>query len=147
MVNVLTPDQMAATHAAAFTQSRPWSAWEFSGLLDSPFTYAIGDQRSFALGRVVAGEAELLTIATHPDHQRQGLGKSALLKWMSEAIARFATDGFLDVASDNQAAQALYRSHGFAEAGRRTGYYPRQNAAAVDAVLMCVNLRKAQSAE
>lgn len=68
---------MAATHAAAFTQSRPWTTGEFAELLSSPLSLVVGDERCFALFRVIADEAELLTIATHPDHQRQGLARPA----------------------------------------------------------------------
>ncbi|MFS4582094.1 GNAT family N-acetyltransferase [Phaeobacter sp. C3_T13_0] len=143
----LSPEDMDRTHHAAFTQGRPWSAAEFDALLDSPFTYAVGDPRSFALGRVVAGEAELLTIATHPDHQRLGLAGKVLKNWQDAAMARNATEGFLEVAADNQIARTLYLSYGFAESGRRRGYYPRKNTSAVDAVLMSVDLRKAQTAE
>ncbi|ATF19572.1 Acetyltransferase [Phaeobacter gallaeciensis] len=145
--NPPTPEDMARTHQAAFLQGRPWSAREFAALLDSPFSYAVGDARSFALGRVVAGEAELLTIATHPDHQRQGLARAILERWWEVALAHGATDGFLEVAEDNHPARSLYKAYGFAESGRRVGYYTRQGTAAVDAVLMSVSLRKAESAE
>ncbi|MEK0162351.1 GNAT family N-acetyltransferase [Phaeobacter sp. JH20_36] len=138
---------MAHTHRAAFVQGRPWSSDEFSALLDSPFSYAVGDTRCFALGRVVAGEAELLTIATHPDYRRQGFARMVLDSWQEAALARDATDGFLEVAADNRSARALYHSYGFAETGRRVGYYPREGASSVDAVLMCVSLRKAETAE
>ncbi|AUQ57301.1 putative acetyltransferase [Phaeobacter inhibens] len=142
-----TPEDMARTHQAAFLQGRPWSAREFAALLDSPFSYAVGDARSFAVGRVVAGEAELLTIATHPSHQRQGLARAILERWREVALTRDATDGFLEVAADNQPARTLYKAYGFAESGRRVGYYPRKGAAAVDAVLMSISLRKAESPE
>ena len=70
----MTPQDLAHTHAAAFTQSRPWTADEFADLLANRFThYVVGNAQSFALFQVIADEAELLTIATHPSHQRQGL--------------------------------------------------------------------------
>ncbi len=132
---------MAATHAAAFVQSRPWRADEFAALLDSPLTFALGDARCFALVRVVADEAELLTIATHPDHQRQGLARREMARWQSAALARGAQTAFLEVAADNAPAQALYAACGFAICGTRPGYYARKEASAVDAVLMQRNLR------
>ena len=136
MTDRLTPDDMAAAHAAAFTQSRPWPAAEFTTLLDSPLVFAVGDARCFALVRVVADEAELLTIATRPEHQRQGLARACMQKWQSVACRLGAAEAFLEVAEDNIAAQALYRAFGFAEYGRRTGYYRRQGASPVDALLM-----------
>ncbi|MFT7593807.1 MAG: ribosomal-protein-alanine N-acetyltransferase [Paracoccaceae bacterium] len=131
-----TPADMAATHAAAFTQARPWSAAEFTKLLDHPLCFATGDARCFTLVRVVADEAELLTIATHPDHQRQGLARAVMADWQATAQARGAARGFLDVAADNSAAIALYQSSGYEISGQRRGYYRRAGHPAVDALLM-----------
>lgn len=141
MNDPLTADAMAATHAAAFTQSRPWSAAEFAALLDSPLVFATGGLRCFALLRVIADEAELLTIATHPAHQRQGLARACMAAWESQAMLRGAAEVFLEVAEDNAPAQALYRACGFAECGRRPGYYRRPGATAADAILMRKTLR------
>lgn len=137
----LTPELMAATHAATFTQSRPWTAAEFADLLTSPLALAVGDTRCFALLRVVADEAELLTIATHPDHQRQGLARACMAQWESQLIQREVSEVFLEVAADNMPAQALYTSCGFAKSGLRAGYYTRRGANAVDALLMRKALR------
>lgn len=136
-----SPDAMAAIHRAAFTQSRPWSAQEFSGLLDSPLVFAAGDARAFALVRVIADEAELLTIATQPDHQRQGLARRLMDAWQAEAAARGAATGFLEVAADNAPALDLYESCGFETCGLRRGYYKRTQGKAADAVLMRRELR------
>jgi ribosomal-protein-alanine N-acetyltransferase len=127
---------MAAAHAAAFTQSRPWSAAEFTSLLESPLVFAAGDTRAFALVRVIADEAELLTIATHPDFQRRGLARALMDQWQAEAAARGAASGFLEVAADNSAALALYEACGFETSGLRRGYYKRADGTAADAVLM-----------
>ncbi|WP_293577279.1 GNAT family N-acetyltransferase [Phaeobacter sp.] len=132
---------MAQIHAAAFLQARPWSEAEFQSLLDSSLTYAVGDDRCFAIGRVVADEAELITIATHPDHQRQGHATRCLAEWKTCAAARGATVGFLEVAADNTAAQILYRANGFAESGRRARYYARKDHPPVDAILMSATFR------
>lgn len=95
-----------------------------------------GDARCFALVRVVADEAELLTIATRPDQQRRGLARGCMAAWMAEAAARGAAQAFLEVAEDNAPARALYARLGFAETGRRRGYYGRDGAPAVDAIVM-----------
>lgn len=127
---------MAKLHAAAFTQARPWSAKEFSSLLDQRFCHLAGDAHCFALFRVIADEAELLTIATHPDAQRQGRAMACMSLWHDEARALGATHAFLDVAADNHAAMALYTACGYVQSGSRTGYYPRPDGAACDAILM-----------
>lgn len=141
MADPLRPTEMARIHAAAFTQSRPWSETEFTQLLESPFAVAIGDSRCFALIRVIADEAELLTIATDPAAQRLGLGRRTMQIWQELAKTRGATEAFLEVAADNSAAQHLYLSDGFAICGHRKDYYPRKNAAPVDAIVMRKALR------
>ena len=132
----MTPDSMARLHAAAFTHPRPWSAAEFSALLDSKGTFALGDTRAFALIRAIADEAELLTIATHPHFQRQGLARSLMLRCL-DAVGQHGADHiFLEVASDNTGALSLYKSTGFCVSGRRPGYYRRPAGPAVDALVL-----------
>jgi ribosomal-protein-alanine N-acetyltransferase len=136
MDRVLSPQGLARVHAAAFTQSRPWSADEFTAFLQSPLVFACGDERSFALVRIIADEAELLTIATHPNFQRQGLARTVMQDWQTAAHNRGATTCFLEVAADNKAARNLYLQEGFAPCGHRKDYYPRPDAASVDAIVM-----------
>ncbi|MDX5384148.1 MAG: GNAT family N-acetyltransferase [Rhodobacterales bacterium] len=129
-------DTMAAVHAAAYRLDRPWTAAEFRGLTDSPHILALGDARAFILVRIIADEAEVLTIATHPDHRRKGLARDLLARFHAEALARGATSAFLDVAADNAPAIALYLGAGYARLGQRRAYYPRQDAPAADALLL-----------
>ena len=136
---------MAATHAAAFRQARPWSGDEFRDLIASPLVFALGDARAFALIRVVADETELLTIATHPAHQRQGLARALMAEWLAEAARREARHAFLEVAQDNAPARALYASCGFTDCGRRRGYYDRPDGPAADAVVMARALTEGQA--
>jgi [ribosomal protein S18]-alanine N-acetyltransferase len=127
---------MAILHAAAFTQSRPWSADEFASLISSPLCFAIGDSRCFALVRVIADEAELLTIATHPDQARQGLALQCMTQWQDQVQRRGAVRAVLEVADDNGAARALYAKCGFEHCGIRRGYYSRTPLPAVDAIVL-----------
>ena len=136
---------MAAIHAAAYRQGRPWSGAEFRDLLASPHVHALGDARAFALIRVVADETELLTIATHPDHQRQGLARALMADWLATAARRGARRAFLEVAHDNAPARALYAACGFAECGRRRGYYARPEGPAAEAVVMARSLTEGQA--
>ncbi|MEQ8292411.1 MAG: GNAT family N-acetyltransferase [Roseovarius sp.] len=120
----MTPEEMAACHARAFAgHGRAWSAREFADLLDSPHVFAVGDGRAFAIGRAVADEAELLTIATDPARRRQGLGRETLTAFEIGAAERGASRIFLEVSAGNAAAIALYRFAGYDETGRRKGYY------------------------
>lgn len=125
------PAALAITHAAAWPQD-PWSGETFARFLARKATLLTGDARAFVLGQVVADEAEIIMLATHPDHRRQGLARDALHLFLREAEARGATEAFLDVAADNAQALALYIGAGFRRVGRRAGYYP----GGVDALLL-----------
>ena len=136
----MTPAAMAALHARCFTTPRPWTAAEFADLLAEPPVFATLAETGFALGRVVADEAELLTIAVAPEARRQGEGRALLDGFLRTARARGAETAFLEAAADNAAALALYRWSGFAEAGRRRGYYHSPGNPPVDALVMVKSL-------
>lgn len=77
----------------------------------------------YALVRVVVDDAEVLTIAVAPLHQRCGIGRQ-LLDWMiAHARAAAAHALFLDVRAGNHAAQQLYARCGFHVIATRRGYY------------------------
>lgn len=119
----MTPDRLAALHARCFARPRPWSGAEFSALLESPHTFLLTRPRGFLLGRVVADEAELLTLAVAPDARRQGIASALVAEFAATSRVRGAGRAFLEVAADNVAAQALYRATGWRETGRRRRYY------------------------
>jgi ribosomal-protein-alanine N-acetyltransferase len=127
---------MARLHAAAFITPRPWSEAEIAGLLASPLCFLCTRPGGFLIGRAVAGEAELLTVAVDPASRRQGIGSRLMADFLSEAGARKAESLFLEVAADNDAAQALYAAAGFQPAGIRRGYYRKPDGQPVDALLL-----------
>ena len=133
----MTDAELAALHARCFTLPRPWSAAEFAGFLSDPLAFLLveGDA-GFLLGRAVAGEAELLTLAVAPEARRRGLGRKLVARFLYQARLRGAVTAFLEVADTNAGARALYAASGFAESGRRKGYYRDGNGAVVDAVVM-----------
>ncbi len=129
------------THARAFAgQGRAWRAQEFDDLLATPHVALTGNAMSFALTRIVAGEAELLTIATDPECRREGRGRCVLSDALAVAAARGATRIFLEVAAGNDAGLALYHAAGFVETGRRAGYYKRNGGPPADAIMMARDL-------
>ena len=133
----MTPEALARLHEKAFAgQGRAWRAAEFADLLKTPHVILCHRTGAFALGRVIADEAELLTIATAPDMRKQGLARLLLQELEHAAARRGATRLFLEVAEDNHPARALYEGTEFAETGRRKGYYARQGKAPVDALLL-----------
>ncbi len=133
---MMTAAEMALVHAAAFTTPRPWSEAEFAGFLADPLCFALSEPGGFLLGRVVAGEAELLTIAVAPAARRQGLGRSLVQGFLDKARDQGAESAFLEVAAGNEAARALYAAAGFLPAGKRRGYYQRLDGSPEDALIL-----------
>lgn len=132
----MTPDRLAEIHARAFTHTRPWSADEFYALLALPGAILSGDDHAFALLRVTLDEAEVLTVATDPAHQRRGLAAQALATAEVTAQKSGACTVFLEVAEDNEPAKALYLKAGYVCVGRRKGYYVHKDGAVIAALVL-----------
>jgi len=140
-------DGAAALHREAFQPlgERGWAASEIADLLASPGVAGLslqedGKNIGFALCRVAADEAELLTIAVHARVRRRGAGRALLARMIEIARGRGAHRLFLEVGADNLAALALYRAAGFEQVGRRRAYYARGAAPAADALVMRLSL-------
>jgi len=140
-------DRASHLHREAFEPmgERGWTRQDIAGLLASPGVagFLLTEETSdigMAICRVVADEAELLTVAVDPAHRRRGAARLLL----DAVVERVRGDGartlFLEVGADNPAARALYDSLGFMTAGRRAGYYARHGRPAADAVIMRLNL-------
>lgn len=116
---------MAAIHAASFPTAERWGADAMALQLGLPGAFGFMHLGGgLVLARVMADEAEILTIAVKPDRQRNGLGAILLDAAMATAKERKARAMFLEVAITNAGARALYGRHGFTEVGRRARYYP-----------------------
>jgi ribosomal-protein-alanine N-acetyltransferase len=85
---------------------RIWSASEYDTLLKDPRTVLVQDSCYFAIGRLVAGEAELLMIAVTQEHQGRGLGRRSLN--IFEEV--YETEGF-DVISTRKAYYQLGKNN------------------------------------
>ena len=134
---------IAAILSCAFTDvSQHWSAESIIATLSVPGTIAFLTHHGCALLRVVADEAELLTIARDPIARGQGVGARLLDACLAEAGARGAHRLYLEVAAGNAAAIRLYRGRGFRCDGERAGYYAGMQAAA-DALLMSCKIAPA----
>lgn len=117
---------LAELESAAFAD--PWGAqsiaefWVAPGarawLAEAPGGRPVGS----ALLRQVAGEAELLRIATAPARRREGIAHALLQAALAE-LDRAGVDCHLEVRADNLPAQTLYGRLGFEVTGRRKGYY------------------------
>ena len=132
----MSAQDLARLHRAAFIRQRSWSAQEFDSLLAHPSTVLIRAGDGFGLIRIIAPEAELLTLAVAPSAQGQGLGKRLLDSLLTAAATFGASEMFLEVAADNAPALSLYRSTGFTRSGHRAGYFRYPDGGRADAILM-----------
>ena len=137
-------EALAEIHAAAFGHA--WSAEEFAALLADRGVFAVGVRRAsrlagFALLRVAADEAEILTIAVRPTWRGRGYGRML----MDEVLKRLYRAGvaacFLEVDRGNLPAVTLYRSLGYEVAGERRNYYQAGSPGDGTALVMRVQLR------
>lgn len=131
--------RLSALHAASFPYD-PWDATALANLAALPGAVMLCLERGFILMRTAADETEVITIAVDPACRGLGIGRRLLLAGLKAARAQGACQAFLEVAVDNQAALALYRQAGFAEIGRRRGYYRRAPDEAVDALVMTARI-------
>ena len=132
----MTPDGMATLHARCFSVPRPWDAQEFAAITADPLCFTLFESDGFLIGRAVADEAEILTLAVDPALRRHGHATKLVQAFLAEAQRRGAVSVFLEVAATNIAAISLYLQAGFAKVGQRRGYYAQTNGAALDAVIM-----------
>ncbi len=126
---VLEGRVLAAVQRLCFPDD-PWEADFIETLLGQPGTFGLlavdgGEPLGFALARVVAEDSEILAIGVLPAARRGGLGRRLVRVVCDDVQRRGATALFLEVAEDNAAARALYAHSGFAQVGRRPGYYIR----------------------
>jgi [ribosomal protein S18]-alanine N-acetyltransferase len=118
---------LAVLHAGSF--HRAWSDGEFAELLVDRNIVAhraiIGRTLvGFILSRMIAGEAEILSIAIAAARRGKGLGRQLLDLHLRRLAGLGVRAVFLEVAEDNVSARQLYRRAGFRDVGRREGYYP-----------------------
>lgn len=123
---------MADLHRIAFP--RGWSAYEIAQILSEPGAAAPAawhgrDMMGFALGRVAADEAEVLSLAVAKAARRRGLGARLLEGLEDTCRAQGARKIFLEVSEANVPAMTLYYRGDYREVGRRPRYYENGAAA------------------
>jgi ribosomal-protein-alanine N-acetyltransferase len=136
---------LASLHRDCFSEH--WSSESFESLLRNAATLALiatasgepQEHAAFIAISIAADQAEILTLGTVPAKRREGLARALVLAASAEAYALGAMEVFLEVASNNAAAAALYASLGFAVSGRRARYY-RDKTGTIDAMIMRISL-------
>lgn len=86
---------------------------------------------AFAVGRVIADEAEVMKIATLEKYRRQGIARLMMTELLDKMREKGALTCYLEAASKNAAALALYKSMGFEEISVRELYYGDDDAIAM----------------
>lgn len=133
---------MAAVHAQCFPPRERWGSDAIALQLEMPGSFGLlHEAGGLVIWRLAADEAELLTLAVDPAVRRQGIGVALVQGAMEQAGARGAARMFLEAAVTNKAAQALYERCGFAQVGRRAGYYTDRS----DALVLRADLAPARS--
>lgn len=116
-------------HKACFP-NKPWSASDFADLKKSGCDI-IASQNGFIVWRVVADEAEIITIGVHPDARKSGIASAMLAIIENDTKKRGGKKIFLEVAENNIPARKLYESNGYKQIGIRPHYYDN-----IDALLL-----------
>ncbi len=120
--------------------AHPWTRGNFSDALESGYVCRVYEVAGAMLGFFVlmpaVDEMHLLDISIAATHQRRGLGRGLLEAALQIARGMNMQRMLLEVRPSNTAAIALYSKAGFAEIGRRRGYYPAENNAREDAIVM-----------
>lgn len=135
---------VAKLHAQGFY--RGWPVQDFAAYIAGRDTrvYVACDAKrkiaGFAMVRLAADEAELITIAVDPRWRKRGVGAALMRAVFEDLLMTPATRLFLEVAADNPAALKLYGRLGFQKVAERTGYYERPDGGPATAIVMSRDL-------
>jgi len=128
---LLAADLPEVLHIERETFPDPWTGEALAGSLQPGPMYALtavdetGRVVGYAMGLVIAPEAEVLNLAVSADRRGEGTGRALLQALLALARTMGATEAFLEVRRSNDAAIALYRAVGFESMGVRRSYYER----------------------
>jgi [ribosomal protein S18]-alanine N-acetyltransferase len=131
--------RLAQLHGASF--HRGWGEGEFEAMLTERHTlvHRLRQGRQtigFAVSRMAADEAEILSIAIDAAHRGRGLSRTLLLTHLGHLLGRGIRTVFLEVEENNLPARRLYERAGFGVVGRRERYYTQPGGEQLNALLM-----------
>ena len=132
-------DEVHALECSVFPH--PWSRANFADSLAAGYDAwllrdAQGKLAAYFLLMYALDEAHLLDVAVAGERQGTGLGRYLLETLCERARAMGAESVLLEVRPTNARALAVYKRFGFAEIGRRKGYYPAHEGKREDAIVM-----------
>jgi [ribosomal protein S18]-alanine N-acetyltransferase len=131
--------RLAQLHGESF--HRGWGEGEFESMLTERNTLVhrlkVGRKLvGFAVSRMAADEAEILSIAVAAGYRGRGLSRNLLLTHLGHLAGHGVRTIFLEVEENNQPARRLYERAGFSVAGRRERYYRQPGGEQLNALLM-----------
>ncbi|WP_454641541.1 ribosomal protein S18-alanine N-acetyltransferase [Bradyrhizobium liaoningense] len=131
--------RLAQLHGASF--ARGWGEGEFESMISERNTLVhrlrLGRKTiGFAVSRIGADEAEILSIAVDGAYRGRGFSRTLLMTHLGHLAGRGVRTIFLEVEENNQPARRLYDGCGFVVVGRRDRYYKQPNGEQLNALLM-----------
>lgn len=131
--------RLAQLHGAAF--HRGWGEAEFESMMAERNTllHRLRQGRriiGFAVSRLAADEAEILSIAIDESQRGRGLSRNLLMTHLGHLAGRGVRTIFLEVEENNKPARRLYEWAGFGVVGRRERYYQQPGGEHLNALLM-----------
>jgi ribosomal-protein-alanine N-acetyltransferase len=131
--------RLAQLHGTSF--HRGWGESEFESMLRERNTLVhrlqLGRKTiGFAVSRMGADEAEILSIAVDPGYRGRGWSRDLLLTHLGHLAGRGVRTIFLEVEENNLPARRLYERNGFSTVGRRESYYRQSGGEQLNALLM-----------
>ncbi|MCS0582759.1 ribosomal protein S18-alanine N-acetyltransferase [Massilia pinisoli] len=132
-------DDVHALECSVFPH--PWSRANFMDSLASGYDAWVlrepeGALAGYFLLMYALDEAHLLDVAVAARRQGHGLGRYLLDRIAARARAERMASILLEVRPSNMRALDVYRRYGYAEIGRRKGYYPAHEGRREDAIVM-----------
>jgi len=131
--------RLAQLHGASF--HRGWGEGEFESMIAERNTLVhrlrLGRKIvGFAVSRMGADEAEILSIAIDANYRGRRLSRDLLITHLGHLAGRGVRRMFLEVEENNEPARRLYERAGFAVVGRRERYYRAPDGEQLNALLM-----------
>ncbi len=126
----------------------PWTRGNFVDSLAAGYTAWTLRRRGvdlmgYCVAMIGADEMHLLNITIAPAERRRGHARQLLAGLVQVCRERVANRLWLEVRESNGEARITYRHLGFAEVGRRRGYYPAPEGRREDAVVMSLDIDEA----
>ena len=124
----------------------PWTRGNFvdslvAGYLAWTLNHVDGDLVGYFVAMTGVGEMHLLNITVAPAARRRGHARRMLAELVRHVPVRARRARlWLEVRESNDDAREVYRRLGFAQVGRRKGYYPAPDGRREDAVVMSMDV-------